>query len=114
LTHGRPEAGIRSHRESVKLSELDQWFLSKIWVNLDLEGPGLDPRITENVEEECALDIAKTDILGRAFVNEFLHCAPSLVQRSIFCQIGLETTGTVVRVYLRRWTLPSSPNHSGG
>lgn len=52
MTHGRSEAGIRSHRNSVKLSELDQWFLGKIWVDLDLENLRLDPRITENVEEE--------------------------------------------------------------
>jgi hypothetical protein len=36
----------------VELSELDQWLLSKIRMDLDLENLGWDSRITENVEEK--------------------------------------------------------------
>ena len=36
------------------------------------------------------MKIAETDILGQAFIDEFFHCLPSLVQRSVFCKMGLE------------------------
>lgn len=51
-THGRSEAGVCSHGESVKLSEFYQRLLSKVRMDLDLENLGRDLRITENIDEE--------------------------------------------------------------
>ena len=51
-THGRSEAGIRSHRDSVKLSELDERLHGEIGMYLVLDNLGWDPRRAENVEEE--------------------------------------------------------------
>ena len=86
----------------MKLSELDEWLHGEIGMYFVLDNLGWDPRRAENVEEERPLDIANTDVLGQAFVDEFLQRAPSLVHRIIFCRIGLETAGATVRVYLRR------------
>lgn len=52
LTHGRSEAGVRSHCDSVKLSELDEWLQGEIGMYFVLDNLGRNPRAADDVEEE--------------------------------------------------------------
>lgn len=47
-------------------------------MKLNLEGRGLDARVAEEVNEDTALEVGNTNVLGDALVRELLKSLPGL------------------------------------
>ncbi len=73
------ERGVRSDGDVMCLGEVDQSFLRKVRVKLDLKNLRFVAGISLNVENGLRLEVANTDVLGETFVDELLQRRPSFL-----------------------------------
>lgn len=77
------ERTVGGDGHALPLCELDKTLLAEVGVVLDLQSGRCDFGVTEEVEDQLAVEVADTDAFRHAFANEFLHGLPCLLDGSV-------------------------------
>ena len=97
----RAKRRVRGHNHALVLRELDEPFLTEVWVVFDLQSGGLDGGVAEKIHDQLTIEITDTDALGQAFLRDRLHGRPRLLNgggagHDVLAVVG-EARGVAVR-----------------
>lgn len=83
LEAGRAKGRVCSDDDALGLAGLDEPLLDQVGVVLDLQGGGTDAGVAEHVVQQLGLEVADTNGLAQAGVNELLHGGPCLLDAGL-------------------------------
>ena len=75
----RAKGRVSSKGDVLALGERDELLLHEVGVVLDLEDRGADTGVSEDVHQESTLEVANTDRLGQAEIDQLLEGGPGLL-----------------------------------
>lgn len=94
---GRAEGAIGGDRNALSLSELDEFWLDKVGMVLDLQGGWWDLRVAKEVVEQLSLEVGYANTPSEALANEPLHSSPRLLYG------GLGGTDLLLTIVVPAW-----------
>lgn len=77
------EGRVCGNGNTLGLSQLDESGLDEVWVVLDLESGWADLGVSEEIQNEGALEVGDTNGLGQLLLNEGLHGGPGLLDGGV-------------------------------